>query len=62
MFIALCLQLHVFVSYYDVNFKSHTARKDGDRYMVRVRYGDVDLEMDVVEMFHYLTEKLQEEK
>ena len=59
-FIALCLTLYIYAPY--VQFKSLTTRKDGDRYMVRVRYDDVDLEMEVVEMFHYFTEKLKEGK
>ena len=62
MFIALCMHLHIFASCPDVKFHSLTARKDGDRYMVRVRYDDVDLEMEVVEAFHYFTEKLKEGK
>jgi len=64
MFIALCLQIHIFlIGIIDtVRFHSLTTRKDGDRYMVRVRYDDVDLEMEVVEMFHYFTEKSKEGK
>ena len=57
-FIALCLEIYTFRLAFE--FKSLTARKDGDRYMVRVRYDDVDLEMEVVEAFHYFTEKLKE--
>ena len=65
VFIALCGKLHSFVDRPEPNkkaFHSLTTRKDGDRYMVRVRYDDVDLEMEVVEMFHYFTEKLKEGK
>jgi len=58
-FIRLCMTLHddVHLSKPPKVFKSLVTRKDGDRYMVRVRYDDVDLEMEVVEMFHYFTEK-----
>jgi len=61
-FIALCMLLHMMIIADKPQFKSLTTRKDGDRYMVRVRYDDVDLEMEVVEMFHYFTEKLKEGK
>jgi len=62
-FIRMCMKLHSFVDRPEPNkkaFHSLTTRKDGDRYMVRVRYDDVDLEMEVVEAFHYFTEKLKE--
>ena len=63
-FIALCIKIYYFVYLYPYPnkkaFYSLTARKDGDQYMVRVRYDDVDLEMEVVEAFNYFTEKLKE--
>ena len=59
VFLALCIRIHdsVHLSKPPKAFHSLTTRKDGDRYMVRVRYDDVDLEMEVVEMFHYFTIK-----
>ena len=59
VFIALCGKVQGVVVFSDPpkTFHSLTTRKDGDRYMVRVRYDDVDMEMEVVEMFHYFTIK-----
>jgi len=61
-FLALCSKLYVLFTCVTPKkvFKSLTAHKDGDKYMVRVQYDDVDLEMEVVEMCHYFTEKLKE--
>ena len=59
-FIALCLEIYTFR--YAFVFKSLAVRKDGDRYLVRVRYDDVDLEMEVVEAFHYFTKLLGKQK
>jgi len=63
MFIALCNHFYLFVSCCEPPkaFKSLSTRKEGDRYMVRVQYDDVDLEMEVEEMYNYLTEKLKGE-
>ena len=61
LFVRLCLYIYLYV-FPDNPFKSLTSRKDGDRYMVRVQYDDVDLEMEVVEMFHYFDEKLKDER
>ena len=62
MFIGLCVQLRCFICLPEPPkaFHSLTTLKDGDRHMVRVRYDDVDLEMEVVEAFNYFTEKLKE--
>lgn len=61
MFIALCIQLHVFMVG-DHEFKSLVTRKASEKYLVRVRYDNEDIEMEVVEMFDYFTQKLKEER
>ena len=63
VFIALCMHLHIFFGGLpDVDFKSLTTRKEGDKYLVRVQYDNVDLEMEVEEMFHYVSELLKESR
>ena len=63
LFIALCMQLHIFIvsNLPQMIFKSLTTRKEGDRYLVRVQYDDVDMEMEVEEMFHHFTKLLKEQ-
>ena len=61
-FIALCDKLYVMATCTKTVFHSLTTRKDGNRYLVRVQYDDVDLEMEVVEAFHYFTKLLEEQK
>ena len=55
VFIALCIRIQGIVAYATSpkTFKSLTTRKDGDKYLARVRYDDVDLEMEVEEMYRY---------
>ena len=62
-FLALCARLYVIVTCIDgIVFKSLTTRKDVNQYLVRVQYDDVDLEMEVEEMFHYVSELLKESR
>jgi hypothetical protein len=60
VFIGLCLHLSIFL--YNVDspkaFHSLTTRKDGDRYMVRLEYDDVVLEMEVEAMFKHFIKLL----
>ena len=60
LFIVLCTQIHLFIVGGGICFHCLTTRKDGDRYLVRVQYDDVDLEMEVEAMYHYIGEKLKE--
>ena len=60
VFIALCRCVEAFVAFFEPckDFKLLTTRKEGDKYMVRVQYDDVDLEMEVGEMYNYFVEKV----
>jgi len=53
VFIELCIHLHFFISCTEPQkrFTSLTARKEGEKYMIKVLYDDVDLEMEVEEMY-----------
>ena len=59
-FVELCIKIYYFVYFSKPQrvFKSLMTRKDGDKYMVRVQYDDVDLEMEVEEMYNYFVEKV----
>ena len=61
VFMALCIRIYNFITFPvpPKVFHSLTTRKDGDLYFVRVRYDDVDLEMEVVEAFHYFSKLLK---
>lgn len=58
VFISLCCGLHVFLMCSEPQkvFKSLTTRKEGDKYLVRLQYDDVDMEMEVEEMYNYFKE------
>ena len=60
-FVELCLKLYYFVYLSKPKKVFHflITRKEGDKYVVRVKYDDVDLEMEVVEMSDYFNEKLK---
>ena len=62
MFIALCMYIHCEVYFPTPKkmFKLLTTRKEGDKYIVRVQYDDVDLEMEIEEMYNYFSQKLKE--
>ena len=54
LFIQICEAVFNFVSWRDGEMlHSLSCKKEGDKYMARVRYNDVDLEMEVVEMANY---------
>jgi len=53
MFVAICSKFWVLTTVGLIEFHSLTARNDGDKYLVRVRYDDQDLEMKVEEMYRY---------
>jgi len=55
MFIALCIQIHVFVVSHipQMTFRLFTIRKENDKYMARLQYDNVDLEMELLEMAQY---------
>ena len=60
-FVALCARFYVIVTCVKgVVFHSLTTRKEGDKYLVRVRYDDVDLELKLEEMYNYFSQKLKE--
>jgi len=61
-FIRLCEKINYFICLFEPQkvFKSLIARKECDRYMIRLQYDAVDLEMEVVEMLNYFTEKLKQ--
>ena len=54
-FLKLCSKLYTFFICVTPKktFKSLTTRKEGDKYIVRVQYDDVDLELEVEEMFRH---------
>ena len=57
LFIQVCEAVFNFVSWKEgEQFKSLSTRKDGALYLVRVQYDDVDLEMEVEEMYHYFAD------
>ena len=60
VFIALCTQLHCFLMLRKPNivFKSLVTRKEDDKYIARVQYDDIDVEMDVEAMYRHFTDML----
>ena len=64
LFIDLCAGIHVFVYCSEPRkvFKSLTTRKEGDRYLVRLQYDDMEMEMEVEEMYHYFKELAETRK
>ena len=63
-FIEMCMYVHMFLMQKspDVAFHSLSTRKEGEKYFVRVRYDDVDIEMEVEEMVDYFDNLLKEEQ
>jgi hypothetical protein len=58
IFISLCLGLHIFFSPpSNAAFKSLIAWKDGDNYIARLRYNEVDMEKEIVVMHQYFVEQ-----
>ena len=64
VFIALCIQVQCLVVFPTEPkiFKSLTTRKERDKYLVRLQYDDVDLEMEVEEMYRHLTKSVEESR
>ena len=59
-FLALCSRLYVIATCCpDIAFKSLTTRKEDGKYFVRVRYNDVDVELEIDKMYQYFTDKLK---
>ena len=55
-FLALCARLYALVTCVDgIVFKSLSARQDGDLYLARLRYNNVDVELTIDEMLDYVT-------
>ena len=57
-FIALCLEFYLFHLFPDFDFKSLTARKEGDDYFVRMQYNNVDIEYELTEAFSIIRKQL----
>ena len=62
LFLQVCIGVQCLCVFADPQrcFHSLTTRKDGDRYLVRVRWDDMDVEIEVEEAFHYFTNLLKE--
>jgi len=52
-FVAICDKLWLATTVGIIVFHSLTTRQDGDKYLVRICYDDLDLEMEVAEMFQH---------